>query len=261
MPLLAWCHVRGRCAARFLWSAQACLLLLALPSAFCAQPLVLSTGTGPPYALPGKAGFLDQLTKETFRRIGVDASVQVHVNSARALINANNGVDDGLVMRVAGLEKKYPSLVMLPERIIGNDFVGYTLSNNLKTANLETLKTSAVGYITGWVVFDGLVGGNVNVTKVRDADQLFRLLRLGRADVALYERWQGLWLIRHTGTPIRLLEPPLAQVDMFMYLHKKHRALVGPATAALRRMKQDGTYQALYSGAFSPLAGGLSAAR
>jgi polar amino acid transport system substrate-binding protein len=261
MPVLAWSHLQSHCAARLLQSALGWVLLLVLPSALCAPPLVLSTGTAPPYVLPDKTGFLDLLTKETFRRIGIDAGVQVHVASGRALINANNGIDDGLVMRVAGLERKYPSLVMLPERIIGNDFVAYTLDEKLKLADPQTLKTNVVGYITGWVVFDRLVGDNVNVTKVRDADQLFSLLRLGRADIALYERWQGLWLIRHTGTPIRLLEPPLAQVDMFMYLNEKHRALAGPATAALRGMKRDGTYQALYSRAFSPLDGCSSAAR
>ena len=43
-----------------------------------------------------------------------------------------------------------------------------------------------------------------------------------------------------------LIQPPLAQREMFMYLHKKHKALVNKAAQALSSMKRDGSYQRIF---------------
>jgi len=69
------------------------------------ERLVLNTGTRGPFTSEDKQGFLDLLIKETFRRIGVEAEVIVYQASARAMSNANQGIDDGATLRVKGLEK------------------------------------------------------------------------------------------------------------------------------------------------------------
>jgi len=47
--------------------------------------------------------------------------------------------------------------------------------------------------------------------------------------------------------------PPLARVEMFIYLNKKHAALVPKAAQALVEMKTDGSYQKLYDAYLKPL--------
>jgi polar amino acid transport system substrate-binding protein len=64
--------------------------------------------------------------------------------------------------------------------------------------------------------------------------------------VALFERWQGNWLVTQRRIPARSLMPPLATTEMFMYLHKKHSHLLDPAARALRAMKADGSYRRLF---------------
>ena len=41
---------------------------------------------------------------------------------------------------------------------------------------------------------------------------------------------------------IRRLSPPLSELPIFGYLHRKHAGLVQPVTEALQEMKKDGTY-------------------
>jgi polar amino acid transport system substrate-binding protein len=111
-----------------------------------------------------------------------------------------------------------------------------------------------VTYIIGWKVFEQNVPKGKELTLVRDADQLFGLLKSGRADVALYERWQGLAKSRAMGIKLQVLEPPLVRTKMYMYLHKKHAALVPQVAAALLKLKQNGSYQRIFDSALKPYA-------
>lgn len=225
---------------------RACLLALLFISplsARAAEPLRLNSGVRAPYFLPDKTGFIDLLVPEVFRRLGVAAEGVQYAASERAMINANNGIDDGLVLRIRGLEKNYPNLVIIDEKIIDNEFVAYARIGNFSTTSFDTLKDRQVGYINGWKIFEGNVPPGTAVTKVQEAGQLFGLLEQGRIDVVLYERWQGNQILKETGGKAVMLTPPLATSEMFMYLHRKHAHLAEPAARALREMKKDGTWR------------------
>ncbi|MDO8934039.1 MAG: hypothetical protein Q7U97_16730, partial [Rhodocyclaceae bacterium] len=70
-----------------------------------------------------------------------------------------------------------------------------------------------------------------------------------------FERWQGNHIIRERGIKAKMLQPPLATTEMFMYLHTKHARLVEPAARALRAMKADGTYQRIAAQSLPTLPG------
>lgn len=216
------------------------LILAALP--LHAEPLRLNSGVGAPYFLPGKQGFLDLLVPEVFRRIGVEAEAVRYAASERAMINANNGIDDGVAMRIKGLDREYPNLVRIDEKVIDNEFVGYASRAQFATTGFDTLRKHHVAYIIGWKVFEAVLPPGDSVTLAKDAEQLFSLLEHDRADVILFERWQGAYILRERGIKAHLLWPPLVSTEMFMYLHSKHAHLAEPAARALRAMKADGTY-------------------
>jgi len=229
-------------------------LLLALTArAEAGGALVLNTGVRAPYTQSDRSGFLDRLVAELFRRIGLQAEVQVYEASERAMQNADAGIDDGMAMRIKGLEKQYPNLVRVPEKVIDNDFVAYSRRHAFPTRNWEALAPYHVAHIIGWKVFEKNLGNRGEITRVRNAEQLFDLLRQDRADVILYERWQGLWWARELALDARLLEPPLASQEMFIYLHRKHAPLVGKLAAALAAMKQDGSYKRIFDDTLAPL--------
>jgi len=228
---------------RLLRAGAFLILLLSNALAAHGEALRLNSGVGAPYFQPDKSGFLDLLIPELFRRIGVQAEAVRYEAAERAMINANTGIDDGVAMRIKGLEKTYPNLVRVDEKIIDNDFVAYATRLRIATTGFDVLKNHQVAYINGWKVFEsGLLPGTP-VTKVQDADQLFTLLTADRAELALFERWQGNHMLREKGLKAQMLSPPLVTTEMFIYLHAKHASLAEPAAQALRKMKADGSYQ------------------
>jgi polar amino acid transport system substrate-binding protein len=228
--------------------------LVPLVPGYAADKVVLSSGALAPYTTPDGKGFLDQLIVAIFHEIGIEAELLIYPTATeRGMLNANEGVDDGLAMRVAGLEKQYPNLIRVPEEIAVNDFVAITTKHRFDTSHWDSIKPYVVSYIIGWKVFEQHVPKGKELTLVRDAEQLFTLLARDRADVVLYERWQGLEQIRTMGLTAQVMEPPLVHTKMYMYLHKKHAALVPRVAQALVKLKKDGTYQRIYNSTLKPM--------
>lgn len=215
--------------------------------------LILATGALPPLtSAPGQAGFLDALADEVFGRIGLAATV-VRPPVERALINADAGIEDGDMLRAPGFEKDYPNLVQIPDKVLDFEFVAYAMQPDVQVREWADLARCSVGYVTGWKIYERNVKTARDVTTVRGLDPLLPLLAARRADMVLLSRWQGLWLARDAGIAVRALDPPLARVPMFAYLHQRHQALVAPAAAALAQAKRDGTWQRLYDQLLKPL--------
>ncbi len=230
------------------------LFLLAAEPALAQEMLVFTTADGYPYYTPEKTGFLDAVLQEVMGRIGIGFKV-VTLPAERALINANAGIDDGVTNRIAGLEKFYPNLIPVPEVISNRKFAAFAKEVKFPTTGWKSLKPYSVGIITGWKIFEHNVTEAAQITKVKNVTQLFNLLVNGRTHVALYETWQGLsHLRRNKISGVTVLQPPLAEKDEFLYLHKKHRNLVPKITASLRAVKADGTYQRLVDKLLTPLA-------
>lgn len=239
---------QAACAGMVLLAALCCS-----GAALARDKLVISTSVVAPYTTPARTGFLDRLVAAVFREAGVEAEILVYpAASERSLLNANEGIDDGQALRVAGLEKVYPNLIRVPEPVMMNDFVAMSRKPVFATPNWSALKPYSVTYIIGWKIFESNVPVEVPVTPVRDAEQMFALLARERVDVALYERWQGLAQARSAGLQVSVMEPPLVSVPMHMYLHKRHADLVPRVSQALVRLKQNGGYQRIVAETLKP---------
>ncbi len=100
------------------------LLSLAISTnVLASDKMVIGTGLKPPLVSSETApGFLDTLAKEVFHRLGIELEVII-LPAERALINANNGIEDGNLLRIKGLEKQYPNLIRVPEKMMNSEFV------------------------------------------------------------------------------------------------------------------------------------------
>lgn len=228
------------------------VLLLALWLA-CAQAgkaqerplLVLNNPTAAPLTDAAGGGFLDRLMDEAGRRAGVRIRL-VSLPAERALINANAGIEDGDLNRIAGLEQAYPNLVRVPEKNMDMRFVAFTRSAGLRCDGWTSLDGRAVGLIKGWKILEQNLPPGAHVTFAKDAQQLFRLLEMRRVDWVLYAEHMGEAQARALGLDdLRAAGPPLAVQEMFVYLHAKHAALVPRLAGALKAIKNDGTYARL----------------
>jgi len=225
--------------------AGALLLIAGMARAAGVPVLVLNDANASPFTTLDGKGFLDAVAGEAFRRAGVRLQL-VRLPAERGLINANAGIEDGDLSRITGLEAQYPNLVRVPEKLVDWKFTAFS-KNAVLPASLEGLRTRRVGYIKGWKIFEKQFAGAPNVVSTGDPEQMFRQLQLDRIEVALYEHWQGLSLIQSQGLKgVLALDPPLANCEMFIYLHKRHAALVPRLAEALRGIKAEGLYDRLY---------------
>ena len=233
--------MRARPAITFLF------LLSWWTSALAETPVItVSTNNTP---MDRKA--LMQLSQEAFRRAGAEFKL-VSLPSERSLKSADAGEVDGEGLRVAGLTAQYPNQVQVPERYVRISFVAFAKDATINLDNgWESLKPYSVAFITGWKMFEANATGARAVTKVDKPEQMFQMLDGGRVDLALYTRADGLALARGLGLPsIAPVWPALKDVDMYLYLHKKHEALVPRLVQALKAMKTDGSYNRILSGIY-----------
>jgi polar amino acid transport system substrate-binding protein len=207
--------------------------------------LVLNDTNEPPFTTPQRTGFLDVVAGEAFRRAGVKLRL-VKLPAERALLNVNAGIEDGELCRIAGLEQQYPNLVRVPEKLVDWTFAAFGADASIP-GRWDAIRQRAVGHIRGWKIYERELVGAPEVVTVVDAIQLFRLLDLGRIEVALYGREAGDALIRSLHLEgVHALHPALAKREMFIYLHKRHAALVPKLAEALRAIKAEGRYDRLY---------------
>lgn len=213
----------------------------------------LNSGHGPPLATDEQDGFVDTLEREILRRLGHDVVIQ-RVPAERSLLNVDTGIDDGNGPRIAGLTRLYPNIRQVSEPIMTYDFVAFTRDVDFVPTNWDSLRPYDTAIINGWKILEKNVVGTRSLTKVRGPEQLFALLMQGRVDVVIFEKWEGLHLIRELGLEgVRMLDPPLAQRDMYLYVNQKHEALLAPMAETLRQIKADGTYQSIFDDVLAEL--------
>ncbi len=206
------------------------------------QTLILNDTNAPPFTTESGDGFLDIIASEAFRRAGLRLKLE-RIPPERGLLNANAGLEDGDFSRIAGLEKAYPNLVRVPEKLVDWHFVAFTRKPDLQNASWAMLQTLSVGHIKGWKIYEQNLQQHPQVTTADNAEQLFAMLDKNRIEVALYARSMGQALVQKMGIQnVRIIEPSLAEREMYIYLHRKHADKAPAIAAALREIKREGLY-------------------
>jgi len=216
--------------------------------------LVLNDTNAPPYTTEAEDGLLDIVAGEAFRRAGLHLKL-VHLPAERGLLNANEGIEDGDLTRIAGLEKIYPNLIRVPEKLIDWHFVTFAHQTKLGISSWGALENLTVGHIRGWKIFEKNLKPGTAISLVDTEAQLFTMLDKNRIDVALYEHWMGLaWAEKMGIKNIHVAEPPLAVREMYIYLNKRHADKVPAIAAALHALKAEGFFTRVCMQKLAPLA-------
>lgn len=224
------------------------LVLLSLASmSLFAEPLIINSSYSPPYSTAEGDGILEQILTEAFRRIGKDVEFR-RLPAERALRDADQGVADGVVARVAGVEGMYSNLVMVPSATIPRrDFVAFTLDPEIEIGRWRDLAPYNVAYVRGWKIIEANVPGGTNVIRAASTELAFRLLQRKRTEVVINARLDGLVMASELGIEgILIEEPPLVSLSLYPYVHKKQEHLAERLAEALDEMKADGSFQAIY---------------
>ncbi len=230
------------------WFAVSCPVL-------AEKTLVLNTAFTSPLSNDAQSGFADVIVGKALHRIGYQLKT-VRLPAERALINANAGIDDGDLLRISGLQKSYPNLIQVPEKVMDIEFVVFTTKASFPVKGWKSLKPYSVAIITGWKILERNIPAETDLIKVRNVDQLFALLLKNRVDAIVYSHWVGLdYIKQHKLRGVRLLGPPLTRRKLYVYLHKKHKNLVPRLAKSLKHIKTTGFYQRAYQKVLAPYAG------
>lgn len=231
------------------------LLIFAINSLALAEEsmvFTLNSTTKKPLSTPEQNGFLDLIAKKALAKINIDMKI-LFLPAERALRDANDGVLDGELSRVPGLEKSYTNLLLVPEKLMDLEFTVFSIKHKSIGPGWEGLNNTSVAFLNGWKILERNVPKSAEITKVHSPTQLFELLKLGRADYVIYEKWGGIALAREMNIKdVNALNPPLAVRGMHMYLHKKHSNFVAPLTNAIKTLKEDGYYQQIFKTTLEP---------
>lgn len=184
------------------------------------------------------------ILKEAYQRLGI-AIVHEPLPPFRSLEMVNAGEIDGELSRVAGIEQQFPNLVMAPVPIIMLDNVVFTKQAEFAVTGWESLRPYPMALLTGLKLIEKHTQGMMR-TFVSQPAQLFYMLNKDRVDIVVYSRLDGLELLRQLQLPdIRILEPPVSQVPLYHYLHKKHQPLVERLTQALQALETEGRLRSI----------------
>lgn len=223
------------------------IFLLITSPAWAQQKLIIGTSYKVFLSNPGQNGMLDLIAKEAFGRIGMEIELP-YLPTERSIIAANEGVHDGELNRIAGLEEKYPNLIRVKESMMDFDFVGFTKNISIQGGNWENLKPYYIGLIKGWKILEANVGTFPEITYYHSAKDLFHGLALDRVDIILYGRMIGYAVMKDMKFDnFKMISPPFATKKMYMYLHKKHHSILPILSSTLKQMKEDGTYEKMVS--------------
>ena len=199
------------------------------------ERIVLSTGMNT--AIETVA---EHVIKEAYQKLGIDVQVK-KFPAKRALMMSNRGESDGELYRISNIDKNFKNLIMIPIPV-------YTMEGVIATQqhtqpyiwDIEQLKSHGiVGRVRGILWSEQLTTG-LNEVVADDYKTLLKLLELERIDVALGARLTLLDKLRESNIEgITIQEPPLIEIRLYHYLHKKRADLVPEITKALRNMQQN----------------------
>jgi polar amino acid transport system substrate-binding protein len=160
----------------------------------------------------------------------------------RALIDANEGIDDGDLSRIKGIEATYTNLIMVPEPLTNLNQVAYA-TRKLNASSIDELAkigASAVVLI-GNKIMDGMVKPKLAPEKyyqVADLALAFKMLMAGRVDVLLVSDVQAkTWL----ALPENAAAFPLFQwhhLSTYTFLHKKWASAVPKIAASYKKLRK-----------------------
>ncbi len=167
----------------------------------------------------------------------------------RSLINVNLGFTDGDAFRVHDLNQAnaYPNIVRVDEPIIVIDQSVWS-KKDIKVDGWDSLRPYSIVYHRGTKFIRDHESIFKSVQIVNQMQSVFTILKIDRADITITSRETGYLCLRKfnlENSGIKVLSPPLLEINLHTYMHKSHGTLAVELAESLRQMKQDGTYNRL----------------
>lgn len=207
--------------------------MLAFVDVHANEPLVLGKPVDP------IAEISSRVLEEAYNRIGIQVEFR-QLPAERSLVQSDQGLLDGEVNRIKGIETAYPNLIRIPVPVNTVEQSVFSAKHDFPVIGWASLKPYSIAIRIGTKVVEYNTRG-MDVAAFPTYDKVFTLLSMGRYDVAVAASVTGLFYIKkHNLKTIKRLSPPLTKHPLYHYIHRKNEHLIPQITAVLKNMQQDG---------------------
>jgi len=185
--------------------------------------------------------YVIELLSETYKQLGISFKL-IQMNQNDVLAAANEGIIDGQLGKISGLDLQYPNLIKIdvPLLTFNLELISYCQScslNQIQSLAIHTDYPVAEKYLASHP-YDG------QLYKVRSLQTVLNLLIQKQVPAAMvidfyiepYEQKLG---------AVGIQSKTLQEYQIFHYIHRKNEKLVAPLTKILTELKKSGTMQTL----------------
>ena len=192
-----------------------------------------------------------QLIIETvYQQMGIEVNMLAQPAS-RSERSLNMGMLDGEVMRIYAYGEMNHNVIRVPTSYYTVETVAFIKKDRgITSITTDNLHLFSVARVRG-IKHTQMVSKDLrNVAELTSSHQLIRFVHLGRSDIALTSRAEGLFTIRTQGfDDVIDIAEPLNTLPLFHYLHKKHADLVPLVDKKIRELKASGKLSEIISAA------------
>jgi ABC-type amino acid transport substrate-binding protein len=178
---------------------------------------------------------------QVYKRLGIDITI-TPLPGKRAQYQATSGVNDGEIMRIYSYGEENPTTYRVPTSYYSLETMAFIKKKSgIKITKKEDLSKYRIVKVRGVKHTNNITEGLSRITDVNSTEQIMRLVAKGMADVALTNTIDGLMALSKLGIDnVIPIEKPLATLDLFHYVHKKHKALIPLVDNKLKEMIASG---------------------
>ena len=176
------------------------------------------------------------LMDQAYQRLGLTMQLEL-MPAERGRIELARGLSvDATLAAAESFSKALPTVVRVPVVIYQLDLHAFTADPMLQIKDWTELQQMQVSYVQGMEsVRLRLRQHQINrLEAVMSLEQVLRRLAMSRDKVAVLPRFEAETMIKLLQLQgIRRLDPRLAKVPLYHYVHTKHQALVAPLSQIL----------------------------
>jgi len=191
-----------------------------------------------------------------YEKLNIDVEISPKPGK-RAQAYATSGKRDGEIMRIwtYGIENKTTLRVPTPYYKL-ETMAFIKKDSNVIINSKDDLKNYKLLKVRGVKHTNNITSGLQNVQDVESTEKMMKFLQANRADVALTNTVDGLLILKKLGySNIVPIDKPLAELDLYHYLHKKNKHLIPKVDKIIKQMKANGELQKVIYAAESKIIG------
>ena len=178
-----------------------------------------------------------QILKHAYAQIGIKTET-LFLPPERALKLSNSGINDGEVARVKRISKQYTNLYMVPEKLYTIEIALFTHHKRVQVSSWKALKDYKIAILKGVKIVEQKTQG-MNIKVVTKLKAALDLVLSHKVDIAVLPKKMVTDFIKKPRyKEIQVLKPSLLKLNLYHFLHKKHKNLIPKITHSLQKIKE-----------------------